>query len=167
MRWRRPYSAGPFHVLAGGLIAFGLAFFVLVLVLLALAPGAAGEKIAMATVITAFVLVWDSFLVRLFRIGIFVGEEGMQVRGLVRTVKLRWPEVRDIHLAPLKLPLLFWVPIPPQNLTIWIDRLDGPPIQTWVNNQSAEFFGRRRAFEHAFRALEQELRRRKGNAGEH
>jgi hypothetical protein len=41
-----------------------------------------------------------------------VGEEGIQVRGLVRSVTLRWPEVRDIHLAPLKLPLLFWVPIP-------------------------------------------------------
>jgi hypothetical protein len=122
MRWRRPYSAGPLHVLAGGLIAFGLAFFVLVLVLLARASGAAGEKIAMATVITASVLVWESFAVRLCRIGIFVGEEGMQVRGLVRTVTLRWPEVRDIHLAPLKLPLLFWVPIPPTES----DHLDRP-----------------------------------------
>ena len=120
----------------------------------------------MATLIVAFALVWESFLVRLFRIGIFVGEEGIQVRGLVRSVTLRWPEVRDIHLAPLKLPLLFWVPIPPRNLTIWIDRFEGPAIQTWVNNQSAEFLGRRHAFEQAFRALEQELEKRKGNAGE-
>jgi peptidoglycan/LPS O-acetylase OafA/YrhL len=32
MRWRRPYSAGPFNVLVGCLITLGLALFLLALV---------------------------------------------------------------------------------------------------------------------------------------
>jgi hypothetical protein len=99
--------------------------------------------------------------------GIFISESGIRIRAFPRSVTLQWSEIRDIRVAPLKPPWwLFWIPIPPQNRGIWIDPFDGPPIQTWVNNQGADFLGRRRAFEQAVRALRQELDRRKGNTGE-
>jgi hypothetical protein len=167
MKWRRLYSGGPFHLLVGCLIAFGVAFFTWTMLFLDRERGALGPKGGMAIAIVAFVIVWESFLVWLFRLGIFVGEEGIRVRRFARTVTLGWPEVRDIRLAPLKPPSwMFWIPIPLENQTIWIDRFDGPPIQTDVNNQSAEFLGRRRAFEQAVRVLRQELEKRRGNMGE-
>jgi hypothetical protein len=135
---------------------------------LARTRAALGPKLGMAIAIVAFVIVWESFLVWLFRLGIFVGEEGIRVRRFARTVTLGWPEVRDIRLAPLKPPSwMVWIPtIGPENRSIWIDRFDGPPIQTGVNNQSAEFLGRRPAFEQAVRVLRQELEKWRGNAGE-
>lgn len=165
MKWRRPYSGGPFRFLLGCFIAFGFAFFTWALLILARTPEAVGQGLPMAVVIVTFAIVWESSLVWLFRLGIFISEEGIRVRRFPRSVTLDWPEVRDIRLAPLKLPSwLFWIPIPPQNRTIWIDRIEGPPIQTGVNNESAEFLGRSRAFERAVRVLREELETRKGDA---
>lgn len=71
----------------------------------------------------------------------FVSEEGIQVRGFVRTVKVRWADVRHIRLATLNPPAWPWVPVPSGNEAIWIDRSDGPSIETLVNTRARSSWG--------------------------
>jgi hypothetical protein len=110
----------------------------------------------------AFAAFWSALMWRVFRIGVYVGNGGVRVKGPIRTFTIPWAQVGGIRLAPLNAPSwLSWLPLAPGIDAIWIDRRDGPPIQTLLNNQSAEFLGRRGAFGRTVASLRSELDRRR------
>jgi hypothetical protein len=166
MKWRRPYSGGPFQLLAGSFLVFGMVFFIWVAVLIFASSDPIGRKALALVGLVSFATVSVAFAWRVYRAGVLVSDEGLRVRGFVRTITVQWADVRAVRLAPLKLPgWVFWVQVPPGNQAIWIDRGDGPALQTAVNNQSAQFLGRRGEFERVFHTLQWELDERKGGGG--
>jgi hypothetical protein len=167
MKWRRPYSGGPYRLLAGSFLVFQIAFFIWVVVLIFAGSDRLGRKVGALVGVVLFATVSLTFMWRVFRVGVLVSEVGIRVRGSLRTVTVQWPDVDAIRMAPFKLPsLLFWMRFPPEFQAIWIDRRDGPSIQTALgtvvsDDKSAQFLGRRREVERAFRSLQRELGERK------
>lgn len=120
-------------------------------------PATGASEIVVALV---FGTLYLGFCWRVIRLGIYVGDQGLCYRGFVRRTVVPWNDVRGVKLAPLDTRLrAFAVVATPPGMAIWIDRVNGPPIQTWVNDRSLDFIGRSRAFQHAFNAIADEVAR--------
>ena len=163
MKWRRPYSGGWVRYASGSLLVLGSMFFLAAAVSVAGTSEPVGHKAVALVAIVAFAAAYSVFLWRVFRFGIYTSDEGLRVREFARTMTFRWSEVRDIRLAPLTRPKWFWAQVPGRLETIWIDRNGAPPVQTLINKGSAEFLGRRSAFERTFQRLRSEWERRRAH----
>jgi hypothetical protein len=83
----------------------------------------------------------------MFSTGVYVSTRGLRVRNFTSTRTLAWSEVDRIYLDGLRFPVIgSW---PTRASAIWIKPKVGSAIQTILNDQSAEFLGRRRAFHNA------------------
>jgi hypothetical protein len=87
----------------------------------------------------------------MFSTGVYVSTRGLRVRNFTSTRTLAWSEVDRIYLDGLRFPVIgSW---PTRASAIWIKPKVGSAIQAIVNDQSAEFLGRRRAFHNAYEQL--------------
>jgi hypothetical protein len=155
-KWKRPYPIGWFHALVGLFGVLGVVFFVALVVSgitrVGTRPGAAALELAIGL---AFFGVWFTFCWRLLTVGIYVGNRGLQYRGAIKTTTIPWDDVRGVRVGPLNRAGLYGLT---GTVTIWIDRRSGESFQTWVNNNSADFLGRRKAFDSAFGDLDRSVR---------
>jgi hypothetical protein len=95
---------------------------------------------------------------RMFSAGVYVSTRGLRIRNITSARTLAWLEVDHIYLDDLRFPVIWSWPtragviwIKPK--AIWIKPKDGSAIQTILNDQSADFLGRRRAFHNAYDQL--------------
>ena len=87
----------------------------------------------------------------MFSAGVSVSTRGLRIRNISSSRALAWSEVDRIYLDDLRVPVIGrWRT---RARAIWIKPRDGPAIQTVLNDQSAEFLGRRRAFHNAYEQL--------------
>jgi len=153
-------------------LLFGLAFILLAVISVSAQSESAGRKVGALIVIVLFAALWAGFLTRLLTVGVFVSDDGMRIRLPFQTVTLRWSEMGGVFLAPVRLPRWLswlWALLKVRSLlsssrAIWIERIPVAPIQTFLNDKSAEFLGRKAAFDRAFQSLKIEVERRKGTA---
>jgi hypothetical protein len=151
-RWRRPYRLGPFTILIGAFIAFGLGFLALLtLQILSSGPPGTSDQLAPLAGVWLFMGTFLAFAWRMFSAGVYVSTRGIRIRNITSTKTLAWSEIAFIYLDDLKIPILGNWPTSPR--AIWIMPNDGPPIQTVLNDQSAEYLGRRPAFRNAYEQL--------------
>jgi hypothetical protein len=153
--WRRPYRRGWIQVVFTVLLLCGLG---VVAGLIAdgsskasTQPGRAAVELLIAVI---FGVVLFGFLGRLAFIGIYVSDKELRYHGFVRTVTVPWTSVKGVRLAPLRFR---WVSNLGGARTIWIYRVNEPPVQTWVNDKGVGFLSRQKAFDRAFLAIKGEL----------
>jgi hypothetical protein len=151
-KWQRPYPLCWWHYLVGVILAIGIATFIGVaakgLSLVGTDPAKAVEilSIDIAFCGSFFALAW-----RLLTMGIYVGSFGLRYRGPIRTRIVPWSELKGVRRGPLNVGTSLTAPT--GAVTIWIDRKQGDSIQTHVNNQGADYLGRRKAFDATFGAI--------------
>lgn len=97
---------------------------------------------------------WLIGAVRIIRMGVYVSEYGVRVRGLFRTRTLAWQDVEHIrlHQASHRFGRLEI----PSGMTVLIERRDGTHVQTPLWAQGIDFHRR----PGLFRSVYQELRDR-------
>lgn len=151
-QWRRPYRPGPFTILAGTFIVVGIGILAAVTgQILSNSRPAMTDRLPALVVVWLFMAAWLAFAWRLFSTGVYVSTRGLRIRNFTSTKTLAWPEVDRIYPDDLRIPIIeSW---PTRAAAIWIKPKDGPAIQTILNDQSAEFLGRRRAFHNAYDQL--------------
>jgi hypothetical protein len=151
-RWRRPYRPGLFTVFAGPFVAFGIGFLGLATwqILSSARPAMLDPPPALAGV-WLFMGAWLAFAWRMLSTGVYISTRGLRIRNFTSTKTLDWREVDRIYLDDLRVPVFgTW---PTRARAIWIKPKDGSAIQTFLNDQSAEFFGRRRTFQYVYEQL--------------
>jgi hypothetical protein len=147
--WRRPYRPGPWRV-AGAALLLLLASYVL---LSALIIALAGEPVGACTCLAAG-LALIALALRLLRIGVWVSAQGLRQIALLSTTTLAWSEVADVRTLqrPVK-----WLGLPRtvQGQAVSVVRAsDGQPLRALLTDHSADFLGRRAAFERAADVIE-------------
>ena len=97
-------------------------------------------------------LVWLLGAWRIVRMGVYLSNEGVRIRGLLRTRTVRWHDIgrvwlhRSTHrLGPYEIP---------SGMTVLLERRDGATINTELWAQGVDFHSRPREF----RAVYHELR---------
>jgi len=91
---------------------------------------------------------------RLLRVGVWVSAQGLRRVGLLGTTTLAWAEVGAVRTRqqPVR-----WLGLPRtvQGQAVSVERAaDGEPLRALVTDHSADFLGRREAFERAADVLE-------------
>jgi hypothetical protein len=99
-------------------------------------------------------VLWVAGCWRIMRMGVYVSQRGVRVRGLVRTRTVAWRDIEHVRLhdAAHKIGRLEI----PSGMTVLIERRDGVAVQTSLWAQGVDFHGR----PGAFRAVYHELRER-------
>jgi hypothetical protein len=97
--WRRPYHRGVVDS-DGYALRYGVAGLMSVgglLPLVSLASGATGWG---AVAAVGFVALWETMLWRVVLVGLFVGERGIKIRGVLRTSVVAWGDVARVWVGP-------------------------------------------------------------------
>jgi hypothetical protein len=151
-RWRRPYGPGLFRIVAGTFVVFGLGFFALVTwrMFLSIDWETSSSPVAAAG-IWLFMGGCLAFAWRLFAAGVYVSTRGLRIRNVTSTRTLTWSEVDSIYLDDLRYPGVGRSHI--RARAIWIKPKNASAVQTVLNDMSAEFLWRRRAFHNAYERL--------------
>jgi len=145
-RWTRPYSRGWFSVILGFLYVVGA---LIGAGLLISASGGTDRGLnpggLIATIL--FLMIWLGGLTRVAMLGIYVGSSGLRYRGPIRTITIRWADVKEVRLESCNIR---WIGSAVRAKYIWIARNNAEPISTMLNDKGVDFLGRHAAFERAF-----------------
>jgi hypothetical protein len=83
--------------------------------------------------VVAFLGLWFTLVWRLIRVGLYVSETAIRIRGPLRTQTLAWSQVSGIELAP---GTLFGVPTAREG--IWIITTDGRRVESPVQRRDPD-----------------------------
>jgi hypothetical protein len=108
----------------------------------------------MRAVIGVLAAAWLVGAARILRMGAYVGDRGLLIRGLLRSRTLRWPEVAHVRLHQATHRLGRWRI--ESGMTVLIERRDGTLVNTELWAQGVDFHARPTVF----RAVYHELRNR-------
>ena len=147
--WVRPYSPGTGRWLVIGWEAAALG-------LLAWSTGRQFELTGHGTRILACALaaVWVVGAARILQMGAYVGDDGLLIRGLVRSRAMRWRDVAHVRLHRATHRLGKWKI--DSGMTVLIECRDGSTVNTQLWAQGVDFHSR----PSVFRAVYHELRNR-------
>ncbi|MGC9671260.1 PH domain-containing protein [Planosporangium sp. 12N6] len=152
--WHRPYSPGPGRWFVVAWELFGLAFFGWTTER-ALRPSLALTPPGIIALVVALFAAWVLISYRILRMGVYVSDRGVRVRGLLRTRTVRWAEVERVTVRETRHSIgRFQVA---GGLSVQLDPHDGPAIETTLWAQGIDFAFRRDAFHAAYRELRRHL----------
>ncbi|MDR7323112.1 MULTISPECIES: PH domain-containing protein [Catenuloplanes] len=106
-----------------------------------------------ATVIFSLILAaaWAVGAVRIARMGVYVGDPGVRVRGLFWTRTVPWSDIHRFRMQDVTYRIgTFRIP---SGLTVVIDRHDGTEIKTELWAQGVDFHSRPGLFRQVFHEL--------------
>lgn len=148
-KWERPYTPGNGRWLVIGweVVAFGLLGWTSIRQF-----GLAGAGVWW--LVAALTAIWAVGAIRVLRMGAYVGERGLRLRGLWRTRTLRWAEIEHVRLHKAVHKLGPWEI--ESGMTVLIERRDGGVVDTELWAQGVDFHSR----PHVFRDVYHELRNR-------
>ena len=112
-----------------------------------------GGAAALGT-IAGLALLWLLGSWRIVRMGVYLSDRGVRIRGLLRNRTLGWHDIAQIWLHRSSHRLGRWEI--PSGMTVLIERSDGAVVNTELWAQGVDFHSR----PGAFRAVYRELRRR-------
>jgi Bacterial PH domain len=144
--WVRPYSPGAGRWLVIGWEAFALGLLAWTTV----------EQFELAghgvrAVIAVLALLWLVGAVRILRMGAYVGDRGVLIRGLLRSRMLAWQEIAHVRLHQATHRLARWEI--ESGLTVLIERRDGTLVNTELWARGVDFHARPTVFRHVYHEL--------------
>ena len=137
--WVRPYTPG-----AGRWLVIGWEAVALALLGWTTMPtfGLRGHAVWLTIVVLA--VAWTAGSWRIIRMGVYLGADGVQVRGLLRTRVLRWDDIAHIWLHRSSHRLGRWEIR--SGMTVLIERGDGSTVNTELWAQGVDFHSRPKLF---------------------
>jgi hypothetical protein len=148
-RWRRPYRLGPWRVAGAAMLLLLTSYVLISAVILAMAGQLDGALVfaGLAALVTATAL-------RLLRMGVWVGADGLRQVGLLYTVTLSWSKISAVRTAqqPVK-----WLGFPRtvQGQAVQVIRArGGAPLRNVLTTHNADFLNRPEAFDQAADVVE-------------
>lgn len=147
--WRRPYRPGPWRVAGGAVLLLIASYLLFSALIIALAGGTSGAWVCLAVAAAVITLA-----LRLLHAGVWVSAQGLRRAGLLTTVTLPWREVESVRTTqqPVR-----WLGLPRtvQGQALCLMRVSGPrEPRTLLTDHTADFLGRREAFERAADVVE-------------
>lgn len=148
--WRRPYRPGPWRVGVAAILLLLASYVLFAAVIIALTG-----SVAEAGIVFGFAAVVIAGALRLLRVGVWVGAQGVRRVGLLRTRTVSWEQVVEVRTVqqPVR-----WLGLPRtvQGQALVLVRRgqrapDGPALLTTHN---ADFLARSGAFDRAADAVE-------------
>jgi len=133
------------------MLAAGAGFTILVAVLIVLAPTPLALRLVWLVGVSVAMVTWLACVRRMAAMGVYVSGAGLRVRRFVTVVTIPWDDVADVRVG--EFTASGWGAWPFNAQSVWIDRRSGPAVQTPLISKSAEFLGRRGAFDAAFRRV--------------
>lgn len=147
--WERPYTPGSGRWLVIGWEAVAISLLAWTSVR---QFDLTGHGIRMLAAVLA--VGWLAGAVRILQMGVYVGLDGVRVRGLLRSRTMRWSEVAHVRLHKATHKVGAWEI--ESGMTVLIERRDGSMINTELWAQGVDFHSRPKVF----RAVYHELRDR-------
>ena len=147
--WVRPYPAGSgrWLVIAWEAVALGLFAWTTIRHFGLIGPGAH----AVTGLVAAL---WAIGSRRILEHGVYLGAQGVRIRGLVRSRTMRWADIAGVRLHRAGHRLGPWRI--ESGLTVLLERHDGATVNTELWAQGVDFHARPRLF----RAVYDEIRDR-------
>jgi hypothetical protein len=128
LKWRRVAPRWVAMVLTAGIAVLGVVFTLAIVteVVKSMADGGPGFQAGQLVAIL-LVLAVSAASVQLYRMDLYVSEQGVRQRGFRRTRTWSWPEIQEFRLKPMAgLKVL-------GGYAIWIRLTDGSEIETPVH----------------------------------
>jgi hypothetical protein len=147
--WVRPYAPGTGRWLVIGWEAAALAFLAWSTIQQFAISGNLRHLVA-----GALAAIWVVGTFRIIDMGVYVGERGLLVRGLLRTRRVPWGEIAHVRLHKARHKIGRWEI--ESGMTVLIERRDGSTVNTELWAKGVDFHKRPREF----RAVYHELRNR-------
>jgi len=99
----------------------------------------------------AIAALWVIGTSRIIDMGAYVGDEGLLIRGLVRTHRMRWQEIAHVRLHKASHKIGGWQI--ESGMTVLIERQDGSTVNTELWAQGVDFHSRPKVFRAAYHEL--------------
>lgn len=147
--WERPYTPGTGRWIVIGWEAAALAFLTWASIRQFDLMGHGLRTVALVLAALWVIGAW-----RIVQHGVYVSTEGVLIRGLVRSRRMRWREVAGVHLHQKIHKVGCWEL--QKDMTVLIERHDGATVNTELWAQGVDFHARPKLF----RAVYQEIRNR-------
>lgn len=144
--WNRPYSPGTgrWLVIAWEVIALGLFGWTTVEQF-----GLTGHGVRILAVVIAAVWVVGGW--RILEMGVYLGPDGLRIRGLLRSRTMRWSEIAHVRLHRHSHKIGGWEL--QAGMTVLIERRDGTTVNTELWAQGIDFHSRPQVFRDVYREL--------------
>jgi Bacterial PH domain len=144
--WVRPYPPGSGRWLVIGWEAAALAFLAWSTIDQFAITGTTRHVVA-----GLLAAIWVIGTARIIDMGVYIGDKGLQVRGLLRTRRVPWAEIAHVRLHKATHRIGRWQV--ESGMTVLIERRNGSTVNTELWAQGIDFHARPSLFRAVYREL--------------